>query len=51
LQRLYALERDSFTTNPEEAKALAGPDATPELAAWTAVARVLINTDEFITRE
>lgn len=51
LQRLYSVELDAFRTKPEEAVALAGKDATPQLAAWTAIARVLLNTDEFITRE
>ena len=27
------------------------PAPTPETAAWIAVARVLMNTDEFITRQ
>ncbi|MBZ2180130.1 MAG: DUF1549 and DUF1553 domain-containing protein [Acidobacteria bacterium] len=51
LRRLHAVERDAFATKPEEAEALAGKGAGPELAAWTTVARVLLNTDEFITRE
>lgn len=51
LLRLHAIELDAFRTKPAEVEALAGPGATPELAAWTAVARVLLNTDEFITRE
>jgi len=50
LLRLLHLERDEFSTKPEEAKLLTGkPD--PDLAAWTALSRVLLNTDEFITRE
>jgi hypothetical protein len=51
LRLLYAAELDAVQTAPGERIALAGQDATPELAAWTAVARVLLNTDEFITRE
>jgi len=48
--RLVRLERDEFQSRPEEAGKLAGrPDA--ELATWTSIARVLLNTDEFITRE
>ena len=45
-----------FTAAPKEAEALVA-DATPsdadvaETAAWTAFARVLLNLDEFITRE
>ena len=51
LQRLYSVELDAFQTKPGEASGIAGKDASPQLAAWTAVARVLLNTDEFITRE
>jgi len=51
VRRLYAVELDAFRTKETEAVELAGTDATPETAAWTAIARVLINTDEFITRE
>jgi hypothetical protein len=51
LTRLFQLERDAFETRPAEAVAIAGEGATPTLAAWTSVARVLLNTDEFITRE
>jgi len=51
LARLYAVERDAFLSTPAEAIALVGPGASPELAVWTAVARVLLNTDEFITRD
>ncbi len=51
LQRLYSSELDAFQTKPAEAAMVAGKEATAQLAAWTAVARVLLNTDEFITRE
>ncbi len=49
-------QRSAFTAAPEDARALAGdnlPDevSPAEAAAWVAVARVLINLDEFITRE
>src|SRR6476620_8083735 len=47
LARLVAAELDEYKTHPEAANKLGGP----ELAAWTAVSRVLLNTDEFITRE
>jgi hypothetical protein len=50
---LLAQEKDALQTTPKEARLLA-PDAgenAVDLAAWTAVARVLMNTDEFITRE
>ena len=57
LQRLLKMleeQRAAFTT--ESAQKIAPPNLpssiTPtEAAAWTAVARVLINLDEFITRE
>ena len=57
LQRLLKLleeQRATFTT--EAAQKIAPPNlpssiAPTEAAAWTAVARVLINLDEFITRE
>jgi len=48
LAGFLADQLDSFQTAPEEAKQVA---ETPELAAWTAVSRVLLNLDEFITRE
>lgn len=49
-------QRTRFEQAPEEAESVAPknrPDSTDvvEAAAWTAVARVLINLDEFITRE
>jgi hypothetical protein len=41
-----------FQAEPEQAAAFAGTKDKPvELAAWTALARVLMNLDEFITRE
>jgi hypothetical protein len=46
--------RASFASTPDAAKLAAGKAAqgdVVEQAAWTAVARVLLNTDEFITRE
>jgi hypothetical protein len=49
-------QRETFAAAPDDAAALAG-DGLPEnvspveVAAWVAVARVLINLDEFITRE
>jgi len=51
LMRLFQVERDAFQTKPDEAEAIAGKGASADLAAWTSVARVLLNTDEFITRE
>jgi mono/diheme cytochrome c family protein len=66
LAKYHAQQLDEFRAAPDDAVALlkssapgapgqaapvaAGADA-PELAAWTAVARVLLNLDEFINRE
>jgi mono/diheme cytochrome c family protein len=56
LARLSAFlhqQRTAFADNPTAAKYLAGESATnpAETAAWVAVSRVLLNLDEFITRE
>ncbi len=40
--------KTAFQNQPDTAQKLGG---TPELAAWTTVARVVLNTDEFITRD
>ena len=48
LLNLLHSARDTFQTQPASAQKLGG---TPELAAWTAVARVVLNTDELITRD
>jgi len=40
--------RSWFNKNPEDAKAFAGD---PEVAAWTATSRIILNMDEFLTRE
>lgn len=48
LQALLNAERDDAATRPADAAKL---HSNPELAPWTALARVLLNTDEFITRE
>jgi mono/diheme cytochrome c family protein len=56
LKRLLSKQREAFTQEPEKARDLVpaelpkGTEA-PEFAAWTAAARVLLNLDEFITRE
>lgn len=52
---LVVAQREAFTHDLDAATALVGGE-TPqsndiELAAWTAAARVLMNLDEFITRE
>ena len=56
LMKLVEQQRQAFAREPELARQIvkgdppAGVDHA-ELAAWTAVARVLMNLDEFITRE
>ena len=59
VERVLAFEarqRELFTAEPEAAKAvineqLAEITSTENAAAWTAVARAIMNTDEFLTRE
>jgi hypothetical protein len=57
LAELLVQQRAGFQAEPDEAAALLAGDAPPrgiaptELAAWMSVARVLMNLDEFITRE
>jgi hypothetical protein len=48
LKRLLDEQIAEFTADPPAAQRLGG---TTQQAAWTAVARVLLNLDEFITRE
>ena len=49
LQAFLGRQQSDLKDKPDEAKKLS-PDA-PERAAWVMVARVLLNLDEFITRE
>jgi hypothetical protein len=55
LLRFFAGQRDYFAADADAARAVADamPEnvSTAEAAAWVATARVLINLDEFITRE
>ena len=56
LVKLLTKERAAYADKPDEAKRLAGTNVAKdvdaaECAAWTTVARVLLNLDEFITRE
>jgi hypothetical protein len=53
LGQYLAQQRDEFEVAPADARSfLAGSESSvAERAAWTAVARVLLNLDEFITRE
>ena len=48
LQALLDSSREHYTANPGEAKTFAGD---PETAALAATTRVLLNLDEFLTRE
>ncbi|MFO1045083.1 MAG: PSD1 and planctomycete cytochrome C domain-containing protein [Planctomycetaceae bacterium] len=56
LAELLKSAREWYRTHPDQARQLVGADAAPavsadENAAWIATARILINLDEFITRE
>src|SRR5262249_31549403 len=56
LERLLAQQRAALVAHPGARPPLLPPKLPPgadrtELAAWTVVARVLLNLDEFITRE
>jgi mono/diheme cytochrome c family protein len=53
LQNMYDEVLALCRANPKEAARLAGPtgNGSVETAAWTAVARMLMNLDEFVTRE
>lgn len=53
---LLAASRRFYADHPDDAKKLIGAYAVPgvsaeESAAWTATARIIMNMDEFITRE
>ena len=56
LAKLYADLLALCKADPDKAAKLAGPDVpagtdVAEAAAWTALARALLNLDEFVTRE
>ena len=55
LMRLIEVQRTAFVRNPDAAAELIGADKPSsgdmQRAAWTSAARVLMNLDEFITRE
>jgi hypothetical protein len=55
LSEYLGSQRASFKAAPSDAEAVAPPNTPPEgrasAAAWTMLARVLLNLDEFITRE
>ncbi|MGN6134317.1 MAG: hypothetical protein ACTHOU_07425, partial [Aureliella sp.] len=56
LSRLLAASRHAYARDAESAWAMAGNHrptacAAEEFAAWVSTARVVLNLDEFITRE
>ena len=56
LEQFLAVQLDNFLTHPEKARHVLVQDVpedadVPQLAAWLAVSRVLLNLDEFVTRE
>ncbi len=56
LTQLLAAAREWYGSKPDLAKSLVGAEALPnpsltEQASWIATARILLNLDEFITRE
>jgi hypothetical protein len=53
LLRFLAREKERFQAQPERSRQMLGgsPGAGPEVAAWAATARVLLNLDETITKE
>jgi len=53
LRAFYLQQRAAFAADPSGAERFAGGsgEEVAERAAWTAVARVMLNLDEFITRE
>jgi mono/diheme cytochrome c family protein len=51
LQALLERQTQRFREGKLNAAEMTGADANPELAGWTAVARVLLNLDETITKE
>ena len=50
LQAFYEKQRTRFSRGELSAKALCGEEATPEQAAWTALARAVLNLDEAIVK-
>jgi len=49
--KLFDELRTLYQTQPEAASKLSGKAATAESAAWVALARTLLNLDEFVMRE
>ncbi len=51
LQKLLESQTQRFKDGKLDAAGMTGGESNPELAGWTAVARVLLNLDETITKE
>ena len=53
LVKFYEARRATFATDPDRADAVAvpGTGSAADRAAWTCVARALLNLDEFVTKE
>jgi hypothetical protein len=56
LQTLIAEQREVFNSNPEQALKICQSSAPPdcssvEFATWVVASRVVLNLDEFISRE
>ncbi|MDB5305942.1 MAG: Planctomycete cytochrome [Gemmataceae bacterium] len=53
LTQFYETQKTRFAADPARADAVAGPGdgSGTERAAWAAVARAILNLDEFVTRE
>jgi hypothetical protein len=56
LRQLLVVSRSHYQASPREASEMAGNyvgkgQSAAEVASWAAAARIVLNTDEFITRE
>lgn len=53
LVKFFDAQRSRFATDPDRTEAVAGPGpgSAAERAAWAAVARGILNLDEFVTKE
>ena len=51
IAKYYEAQRTRFATDPDRADAVGGIGNGPEVAAWTATARAILNLDEFVTKE
>jgi hypothetical protein len=51
LENFWQAQQEAFAGQPEAAQKVTGGSSDPGQAAWVTTARVLLNLDEFITRE